>query len=62
MDPSLRAEAADALRKLIEWIVVMPDAEGRGSAAVLEGDLAKLLCFAAAPNGNARAVGTGGDR
>lgn len=54
-----RIEAIDILRNLIEQITVVPDADGQRSTAVLEGDLAKLLSYAALPKNEARAVGAG---
>ena len=43
-----RAESMQIIRGLIDQVVVTPNPEDRGSTAILEGDLAKLLTFAAA--------------
>jgi site-specific DNA recombinase len=53
-EPDLRVEAADILRSLVEGIVVMPDATGKGVTVRLEGDLAEMLAFAASGQQNAR--------
>ena len=58
-DPTYRAEASDALRGLVHRIVVTPNAGDTGSTAMLEGDLAELLWFAAGQTQNARAVERG---
>ena len=42
-DPTIRAEAADVLRSLIDRIELRPGAEGQGIAATLHGDLAQIL-------------------
>ena len=42
-DPLVRDEAAEVLRELIEKVVLLPRAEGKGLDAVLHGDLARIL-------------------
>ncbi len=49
-DPLVRDEAGEALRELIEKIVLTPDASAEGGlAAILHGVLAAILNLAAAP-------------
>ncbi|WP_259974216.1 recombinase [Leisingera aquaemixtae] len=43
--------AKEALRALVERIVLTPAAEGTGLDLTLEGDLAGLLCLAAGAEG-----------
>ena len=54
----IRAEATDALRLLIERVVLTPDPTAPdGLAAELRGDLAEILALAAAPEAGSRRVG-----
>ena len=48
-DTAIRAEAADVLRSLIDRIELHPRDEGRGIAATLFGDLARILALCADP-------------
>jgi hypothetical protein len=42
-DPLVRDEPAEVLRELIEKVVLLPRADGKGLDAVLHGDLARIL-------------------
>ena len=44
-DPAIRAEAAEALRSLIDRIELRPEDDGEGIAAALYGDLAQILAL-----------------
>jgi DNA invertase Pin-like site-specific DNA recombinase len=44
-DPAIRAEAAEALRSLIDRIELRPGDDGQGIAAALHGDLAQILAL-----------------
>jgi len=44
-DPTIRAEAAEVLRSLIDRIELRPGGEGQGIAATLHGDLAEILAL-----------------
>ncbi len=46
-DPTIRAEAADVLRSLIDRIELRPGGEGQSIAATLHGDLAQILALGA---------------
>ena len=46
-DPTIRAEAADVLRSLIDRIELRPGDKGQGIAATLHGDLAQILALCA---------------
>jgi site-specific DNA recombinase len=46
-DPAIKAEAADALRLLIDRIELSPEGEGQRVAATLHGDLAQILALGA---------------
>ena len=49
-DPEIRAEASEALRSLIEKVVLTPDAESPdGLSALLHGELATILALATKP-------------
>ena len=53
-DPEIRAEAAEALRSLIEKVVLTPDAPSPdGLSALLHGELATILALASAPTKDA---------
>ncbi len=54
-----RIGAIEILRSLIEKITITPDADGLRSISVLEGDLTKLLAYAATLKNEARALGAG---
>jgi site-specific DNA recombinase len=44
-DPAIRAEAAEALRSLIDRIELRPGDDGQGIAAALHGDLAQIMAL-----------------
>ena len=44
-DPTVRAEAADVLRSLIDRIELRPTDKGQGVAATLHGDMAQILAL-----------------
>jgi hypothetical protein len=49
-DPEIRAEASEALRSLIEKVVLTPDVQSPdGLSAVLHGELATILSLASGP-------------
>ena len=49
-DPVIRDKAAEVLRELIEKVMLLPRASGKGLDAVLHGDLAHILQLCEAAN------------
>ncbi|MGF1609004.1 MAG: recombinase family protein [Kiloniellales bacterium] len=58
-DDSIKAEAAEVLRALIDWIELVPRADGAGLDARLHGELAAILAFCDEGEHKEKLPGTG---